>query len=391
MKLILNTIAAFVAFNMASAQGINFETLKFAEAKAKAAMDNKIIFIDAFTTWCGPCKKLAKDVFPQPEVGSYFNEHFLNLKIDMEKGEGIELAKKYSVNAYPTLLFIDSKGEMVHRTCGLMTKEDLILEATKAVTGKNTIVEAQKNKATINNNPKEALGYFQLMDNACMKLDADVDGFFSALKSSTVVDENMEKIVSSFVNSSNSKGFEYFVNQKPKFIELWGADKFSAFIKSVFINDADRLNPKDKTALTAFEKRVEKYADAENKEYITLISKMKIAEGANDMEAYAISCIAYVEKYAMGDAGQLNNYAWSFYEKVNNPKHLASAEKWAETAVGMSKADWHVLDTYAAVLYKLKKKEQASIEAQKAISLGKRIGEDVSETEALLKKITELP
>jgi uncharacterized protein YyaL (SSP411 family) len=59
----------------------------------KAKKENKLIFVDAYASWCGPCKLMVKNIFPLKTVGDYYNSHFINAKIDMEKGEGIELAK----------------------------------------------------------------------------------------------------------------------------------------------------------------------------------------------------------------------------------------------------------------------------------------------------------
>ncbi|GAH00631.1 unnamed protein product, partial [marine sediment metagenome] len=69
-------------------QGINFNVHSFEEAIKTAKAENKLIFVDAYTTWCGPCKWMSKNVFTEGKVGDYFNESFVNVKIDMEKGEG---------------------------------------------------------------------------------------------------------------------------------------------------------------------------------------------------------------------------------------------------------------------------------------------------------------
>ena len=92
-------------------QGIAFEQGTFTEALEKAKKEDKILFMDAYTEWCGPCKMMSKDVFPQKEVGDFFNEHFVSIKIDMEQGEGIGLRETYDVNSFPTLLFIDASGK----------------------------------------------------------------------------------------------------------------------------------------------------------------------------------------------------------------------------------------------------------------------------------------
>lgn len=108
-----NTISLVEEF-----RGIEFFNGTFTEACEKAKKENKLVFMDAYTSWCGPCKMMSAQVFTRKDVGLYFNEKFVNVKIDMEKGEGIELAKKYNVTAYPTLLIIDGNGTLVHKCVG---------------------------------------------------------------------------------------------------------------------------------------------------------------------------------------------------------------------------------------------------------------------------------
>ena len=107
--------------------GISFEHITLNEAKELAKETGKIIFIDCYTDWCGPCKRMAKTSFKNAEVGELYNENFINLKIEMEKDEdGQEIAKMYKIRAYPTLLMIDSEGNLVKQAIGLQSKGDLI-------------------------------------------------------------------------------------------------------------------------------------------------------------------------------------------------------------------------------------------------------------------------
>ncbi|HYQ57003.1 MAG TPA: thioredoxin domain-containing protein [Draconibacterium sp.] len=128
-KKYLFALAAIVISLGAFAQGIVFEDGTFEETLAKAKTENKMVFMDCYTTWCGPCKVLSKEVFPLKEVGDYFNQHFVSIKIDMEKGEGIELAKKYAVAAFPTLLFMDAEGKVIHTQVGSTDGPGLIDQA----------------------------------------------------------------------------------------------------------------------------------------------------------------------------------------------------------------------------------------------------------------------
>jgi thioredoxin 1 len=116
-----------------SESGIQFTTISFQEALKLAKKEKKNIFLDAYASWCGPCKMLKRNVFTQQEVGDFFNKNFINMAIDMEQGEGPQLAQKYRVQAYPTLLFINDKGEVVGNAVGYHKAEDLIAVGKKYV------------------------------------------------------------------------------------------------------------------------------------------------------------------------------------------------------------------------------------------------------------------
>lgn len=99
-------------------QGVEFAELDFEQAVIKAKTENKHLFIDFYTNWCAPCKLMDRDVFPLEEVGDYFNSKFISIKINGEIGEGIDLAKKYAIKAYPTFVILDGNQEVVHVFAG---------------------------------------------------------------------------------------------------------------------------------------------------------------------------------------------------------------------------------------------------------------------------------
>ncbi|MDP2423566.1 MAG: thioredoxin family protein [Bacteroidales bacterium] len=115
--------------------GINFFEGTWDEALQKAKKEKKLIFLDVYATWCGPCKRLAAITFPDPEVGLYYNNHFINVRLDGEKGEGRLLAQRYGVRSYPSLLFIDHTGQIVLYTAGFRDPQRFI-ELGQSVTEK---------------------------------------------------------------------------------------------------------------------------------------------------------------------------------------------------------------------------------------------------------------
>jgi len=116
----------------AAEKGIQFTEGSWSSLLKKAKKENKLIFLDAYTTWCGPCKQLQKNVFTREDVAATFNGNFINVKIDMESGEGPSLAKRYPIEGYPTLFFINGKGKVVKQLLGYQQPQDLI-KAAKSV------------------------------------------------------------------------------------------------------------------------------------------------------------------------------------------------------------------------------------------------------------------
>ncbi len=118
LPMILQALSAFA--------GINFKSVSFEEAKKIASKENKLVFIDAYATWCGPCKWLSQNVFTDEAVGKLFEKTFVSLKIDMETDHGLEIDELYNVTAYPTLLAIRPDGSLVRKQVGALDVEDLI-------------------------------------------------------------------------------------------------------------------------------------------------------------------------------------------------------------------------------------------------------------------------
>ncbi len=117
--------------------GIEFKSLGLEEAKTLSKKSGKLIFIDCYTVWCGPCKRMAATSFKDPSVGKLYNENFINLKVEMEKDpDGRALAAKYKVRAYPTLLIIDGNGTLIKKVVGLQSKDGLLIMGKGALSSR---------------------------------------------------------------------------------------------------------------------------------------------------------------------------------------------------------------------------------------------------------------
>jgi len=125
MKRYLTSIVALLLCMAAAAQ-TEFRHITYKEALSAAKSENKLVFLDFYTDWCGPCKMMLRDVFPQKSVGEFMNKTFVPVKVNAEKGDGVELANKYKVKAYPTFVIIDSNEKEAGRVVGSSSAETFI-------------------------------------------------------------------------------------------------------------------------------------------------------------------------------------------------------------------------------------------------------------------------
>lgn len=120
--------------------GIAFIENNWDAALQQAKTSKKLIFVDAYATWCGPCKLLKSTTFKDTAAAAYFNSHFINLSLDVEKGKGPELATQWKIQGLPTLLVLDANKKVVAQSVGYLGAGDL-LEWAKQVLAQNKPVQ----------------------------------------------------------------------------------------------------------------------------------------------------------------------------------------------------------------------------------------------------------
>ena len=133
MKRIILILLLSSSFAMVRGEGIRFFEGTFQEALQKAKTEGKKVFVDFYTTWCGPCKLLSDRVFPDAGVGACFNERFVNYRVNAEDKAFAAEVKRYGVKAYPTLLILDADGNVIARQLGALEADGLKRFALLAV------------------------------------------------------------------------------------------------------------------------------------------------------------------------------------------------------------------------------------------------------------------
>lgn len=147
-------------------EGVNFRDLTFNEALAQAKAEKKMVFMDCYTSWCGPCKNMTNNVFPQKAAGDYFNPRFVCVKYDMEKGEGKELADKFEVHAYPTFIVFRPDGTIQHRVVGSDNLETFIQRIERGLNKKTSLPYLNERYEKGKMNKQELMTYKEILSEA---------------------------------------------------------------------------------------------------------------------------------------------------------------------------------------------------------------------------------
>ena len=206
---------------MVSAQGIVFQdNAPWDSIVAQAQQENKLIFIDCYTTWCGPCKALAKEIFPQQQVGDYFNPNFICVKYDMEKGDGKMLNEKYKshIIGYPTLLFIDKNQKVKQQLAGYQ-EADVLLTAAKQVQQGRDLFTLQKEYKEGRRDIGFLNDYIGSLNAAFMKEEAQqvAKEYLDTHEPETLDNDTVWSAVGQYVTDIHSPHFEYLVGHAARY------------------------------------------------------------------------------------------------------------------------------------------------------------------------------
>lgn len=222
MRLISTLILICSAFSL-SAEGIQFFHGTWTEALAKAKEEGKIIFVDAYAEWCGPCKRMAANVFTDAAVGEFYNKHFINMKIDMEKPESIVFRKTHSVSAYPTLLFIDYDDSEVHKKVGALDVPRFIELGEKALGMVDRSHEYAPLYESGDRSPELVLNYIKSLNQAGKPSLKIVNDYVNGKPDFT--DEKNLLILFEGTTQADSRIFDMMTRYQPQIVSIVGQPK----------------------------------------------------------------------------------------------------------------------------------------------------------------------
>lgn len=347
LSIVLLILCSFSSNIMANAlmgedeKGIKFNHSDWSTILKKASDEQKLIFVDCYTTWCGPCKIMAKQVFTDQEIGEFFNQKFINVKLDMEKEPGISLKKTFAVNAYPTLLVIDANQNIIHKCVGALQKEELIKFATDAINGTGTLATYhEKYKKEGATNKEFVIDYLQKLEAAfeSEKINQVIDSYFAQLEKKDLLEKENWILLNKYVHSINNKVFQILLKNQKEFVEALGQKEVEDKVYYTFMREGRELcdkkedgnfvlnQSKKKDFLSQLEKN-----DVRNKDQILAYSEISISRTTNNWESYIQQVSNYLKEGIIDkSAMSLYNYALPVERAVKDMDMRKEVAAWCD-------------------------------------------------------------
>ncbi len=364
------------------AQGIEFVKVKWQEALEMAKEQDKLMFVDSYAEWCGPCKRMAKHEFVKSDVGEIYNENFINLKLDMESKNGRTFDSKYPVSAYPTMFFLDGEGNVVKKIKGGQKGDQLIAMAKQAIKGYDT---SGKYKEKYDNGDRSydvVYSYVKALNRA-NKPSLRISN--SYLKSDPEITEEQKlKFYHIATVDADSKIFDMMVENKSGIIALIGEGEFDKKVKSACNKTVNKAIEYE-TEMLLDEAITKSKALTTGSETYELTAKMAYAKSMKDKSMYASAAKDITKIYLNGDVEQINGVILTIHKIFgDDTEMLNTAKNISKKYFKKSKSVTSAL-AYSKTLMLLEDYEGAEKVLTKGLKNAEKSGEKSKSLEMMLK------
>lgn len=392
-KIIVIVFCFFVAAVQGQERGVQFtEASGWKEVLQKAKAENKYIFLDCYATWCAPCKYMDKEIFPKTEAGDYFNSKFISVKVQMDRTRSDDekvkawytdaraIEKEYSVSAYPTYLIFTPEGKVMHRVVGgakttnefIAKIKDAFDPARQYYTILNEYKKHTNDSAYLRNAIAVALKSSD-RDNAAV-----IGDHYIACLKDPYAPVNIA-IIRQVTISPKNRGYSMFLEHSDKvdavvnkgFSEsLIAGIMYDEELKSYFDNE---VPAPDWTKLTGkIKKKYPILSDQTIETYKLVYYRIK-----RNVPEYEKAVLAFMKNYQQNlNDYALNDYAWTVFNLSDNQQVLEQALTWSKRSLELvsktPRSNYvNYMDTYANLLYKMGKKDEAIQWEKKLIDIAK--------------------
>lgn len=303
MKKGLLILALLIFVNKINSQIVFFKGT-FEEALVQAKKDKKQLFVDCYTTWCGPCKMLDRNVFSNPELGKYVNENYIPLKLDMER-EGAPQSEAYQIGSYPTMLILDATGAEKSRIIGYRDASQLMqMLNSRSSQATSEMVQIYKQKYDGGQRDVEFLkNYINELSKANRSYEMPFNDYLEQKKDAFTKEELKWFFdISNYYNASSTR---IIISEKSKIVDQVGKEAYQAKMDAIISESgyqAGKMN--DKTSLEDLIQFCKQNNPGKSRKW-EAIAQMSFAESSKDFETYAEKAYYLFNNFEYGNATKI--------------------------------------------------------------------------------------
>jgi len=373
MKLPLLILLLVVSVLPLSAEGIRFFEGTWDEAVAEAKRLDRIIFVDAYAVWCGPCKKMAAEVFPDDKVGEFYNKNFINLKLDAEKGEGLKFREKYPISAFPTLFYIDYTGDVVQQVKGAQQIDGFIELGKKALTKIDRSQQYVAAYESGDRDPELVLNYVRALNKAG-KSSIKISNDYLRSQKDLSTPFNLRFILEA-ASEADSRIFDMLIERRAAIEALEPKQAVKERIREACEATAQKaLEFRNRNLLEEAIAKMKKYYPEKAASFRTSM-EMDYWSAMGDVDKYIAACQQYAKTEAAKDEKALMGLGGALAQQFGHePKAMQAAENFSKMAADKS-TDYKTQLNYAGILMRNGKKDKALDAAKKALEMAKPHGD----------------
>lgn len=377
---------------LATAQTVSAQqTLQLAEtglnaALAKSKLDHKPVFFMCYASWCPHCNAMRKNIFTDPSVADFYNQHFVCAAQDMEKGEGMELHERLKIESYPTFIFFDNDGNTLYRMTGEFKAPDFIQEGRNALQPEKQLPHLKQQFKNDVSNPDKCLQYLRALKKGGLDFSAMVKTYFATQSEQQLLTEMNWMIISNGITDINSREFQFVLSHQKEFASITSPERVE---RKIIYLIKQLLNPlvmsKDTTGY--YIKREPAAAIHLFKvDSLLFTFDAMLYETTGNWNAYEKATLVSAETYSWNDFSQLNTLVGNYLKNVSDTIALAKAVKWAKRSLVLN--DEYDTCILCAKLYqKLNDRQNAILMAQKGKNIALKYGWDYTQADKLLKEL----
>jgi thioredoxin-related protein len=421
------------------AQGINWTTgLNWAAVQEKAKKENKYIFLDFYTTWCGPCKKMEKEVYVNDTVASFFNANFIPVKIQMDKtkadaseiqswyADAEQLGKQFRIQAYPTYAFLAPDGRLSQQVSGYQNAQNFVEKAkTSLEPGRKfndpnekyyiLLEQFNRGKKDYQQMPYLFDKAMELNDiNTAKEISKEYKAYLAGLKQQKWFTSATLVFLAQLPLSSSSPFFPLFFKETKKVNNVTKKNGFAEKVVENVIFKEEALpfmeasgygkpitqggpNASAELDWDILAESISKKYPRSYVERTVLMAKVDWYEANRNINLFYKNFIQYIDKYGLEQIdkrgkmapGWVNFHACDIFMLSEDRAILKTTAKWMKNIVDQEPENCMYIDTYANLLYKLGDSKKALEWEVRAlnIALKEKYDQDAKEYSKVIEKI----